>query len=95
MPHLARHVDDIAVIRSLYTTNLTHEPSVYMIQSGKMGPGRPVLGSWVTYGLGSVNQNLPAYVVLDDPDPPVLLKEPERLGDGLLRPEPRAEASSL
>ena len=60
-------VDDLAFIRSMYTTNLTHEPAVYMIQSGKMGPGRPTLGSWVVYGLGSENQNLPAYVVLDDP----------------------------
>jgi len=67
MPHLAGAVDDIAFIRSLYTTNLTHEPAVYLVQSGKMGPGRPVIGSWVVYGLGSENQNLPAYVVLDDP----------------------------
>jgi hypothetical protein len=67
MPHLAGVVDDLAFIRSMYTTNLTHEPAVYMIQSGKMGPGRPTLGSWVVYGLGSENQNLPAYVVLDDP----------------------------
>ena len=67
MPHLARHVDDIALIRSMYTTNLTHEPAIYIIQSGKNASGRPTLGSWVTYGLGSENQNLPAYVVLDDP----------------------------
>jgi hypothetical protein len=67
MPRLAGVVDDIAFIRSMVTTNLTHEPAVYLIQSGKMGPGRPVLGSWVVYGLGSENQNLPAYVVLDDP----------------------------
>ena len=44
MPHLARHVDDVAFIRSMHTTNLTHEPAVYLIQSGKMGPGRPTLG---------------------------------------------------
>lgn len=67
LPHLARHVDDIALIRSLYTTNLTHEPALYLIQTGRMGPGRPSLGSWVAYGLGTENQNLPAYVVLDDP----------------------------
>ncbi len=67
LPHLARHVDDLALIRSMFTTNLTHEPAIYLIQSGKMGPGRPTLGSWVVYGLGSENQNLPAYVVLDDP----------------------------
>jgi hypothetical protein len=67
MPHLAKVVDDIAFIRSMHTTNLTHEPAVYLVQTGKMGPGRPTLGSWVVYGLGSENQNLPAYVVLDDP----------------------------
>ena len=67
MPHLAGVVDDLAFIRSMFTTNLTHEPAVYLIQSGKMGPGRPTLGSWVVYGLGSENQNMPAYVVLDDP----------------------------
>lgn len=67
MPHIAKQVDNIALIRSMYTTNLTHEPAVYLIQSGKMAPGKPTLGSWVVYGLGSENQNLPAYVVLDDP----------------------------
>jgi hypothetical protein len=67
LPHLARQADDLALIRSMYTTNLTHEPALYLIQSGKMGPGRPTLGAWVVYGLGSENQNLPAYVVLDDP----------------------------
>jgi hypothetical protein len=67
LPHLAQQVDDLVLIRSMYTTNLTHEPAIYLIQSGKMGPGRPTLGSWVVYGLGSENQNLPAYVVLDDP----------------------------
>jgi Protein of unknown function (DUF1501) len=67
MPHLAGAVDDLAFIRSMYTTNLTHEPAIYLIQSGKMVPGRPAWGSWVVYGLGSENQNLPAYVVLDDP----------------------------
>ncbi len=67
MPHLAQQADDIALIRSMHTTNLTHEPAVYLIQTGKMGPGRPTLGSWVVYGLGSECQNLPAYVVLDDP----------------------------
>jgi hypothetical protein len=67
MPHLARQVDDIALIRSMHTTNLTHEPAIYLIQTGRMASGKPTLGSWVVYGLGSENQNLPAYVVLDDP----------------------------
>jgi hypothetical protein len=67
LPHLSRHVDDIALIRSLYTTNITHEPALYLMQTGHMPTGYPTLGSWVTYGLGSECQNLPAYVVLDDP----------------------------
>ncbi len=67
MPHFAGVVDEVAFIRSMHTTNITHEPAVYMIQSGKIAPGRPTIGAWVTYGLGSINQNLPAYVVLDDP----------------------------
>ena len=67
LSHLAERVDDIALIRSMYTTNLTHEPALYLMHSGRMLPGLPTLGAWVTYGLGSENQNLPAYVVLDDP----------------------------
>ncbi len=67
LPHIKQHVDDIALIRSLYTTNITHEPALYLIQSGHMPTGYPSLGSWVVYGLGSESQNLPAYVVLDDP----------------------------
>ncbi len=67
MPNLARHVDDIAFIRSMHTTNLTHETALYKIHTGRMFPGNPALGSWVVYALGSENQNLPAYVVLDDP----------------------------
>lgn len=67
LPKIAEHVDDIALIRSLYTTNITHEPALYLIQSGHMPSGYPTLGSWVVYGLGSECQNLPAYVVLDDP----------------------------
>jgi hypothetical protein len=67
MPHLATQVDKIALIRSMHTTNLTHEPALYKIHSGSEFTGHPSLGSWVSYGLGSENQNLPAYVVLDDP----------------------------
>lgn len=67
MPYLAKQVDDITMIRSMYTTNLTHEPALYKIQSGSEFTGHPSLGAWVSYGLGSENQNLPAYVVLDDP----------------------------
>jgi hypothetical protein len=67
MPHFAQQVDQVAIIRSMYSTNLTHEPALYKIQSGSEFIGRPTLGAWVSYGLGTENQNLPAYVVLDDP----------------------------
>jgi Protein of unknown function (DUF1501) len=67
LPNLSKQVDDIAMIHSMYTTNITHEPAIYIMQSGKMSPGRPTLGSWFVYGLGSECQDLPAYIVLDDP----------------------------
>lgn len=67
MPHLAQCVDDIAFIRSMHTTNLTHELALFKIHCGRMLPGLPSLGAWVTYGLGTENEDLPAYVVLDDP----------------------------
>jgi hypothetical protein len=67
LPHLAGCVDDITLIRSMYGEHFNHEPSLYLMHTGRTLPGRPSLGSWVVYGLGSENQNLPAYVVLDDP----------------------------
>jgi len=67
LPHLAKHVDDIALIRSMYTTAFNHSPALYIMHGGRLFPERPTLGAWVLYGLGSENQNLPAYVVLDDP----------------------------
>jgi hypothetical protein len=67
LPHLAECVDDLTLIRSMHTVNITHEPSIYKIQCGRMLPGLPTMGAWVTYGLGAENQNLPAYVVFDDP----------------------------
>jgi len=67
LPHIAQHVDDIAVIRSMFNSHPNHEPALYKIHSGQLLPGLPSLGAWVVYGLGSENQNLPAYVVLDDP----------------------------
>ena len=67
MPHLQKHVDRIAIIRSMYNSHPNHEPALFKIHSGRLLPGRPSIGAWVAYGLGSVNENLPAYVVLDDP----------------------------
>jgi len=63
-PHLAGCIDDLCVIRSMYTDNPNHEPSLLMMNSGNMQPIRPSLGSWLTFGLGTENQNLPGFVVL-------------------------------
>jgi hypothetical protein len=63
-PKLAKHADDLCVIRSMYTERPNHEPSLLMLNSGDKLPGRPSMGSWVTYGLGTENQNLPGFIVL-------------------------------
>jgi len=67
LPHLTGVVDEIAVIRSMFTTHPNHEPAIFKFQSGRIIQGLPTLGSWVVYGLGSENENLPAFVVLADP----------------------------
>lgn len=63
-PGIASHIDDICVIRSMYTERPNHEPSLMLLNTGDKFPGRPSMGSWLTYGLGTENQNLPGYVVL-------------------------------
>jgi hypothetical protein len=63
-PNVAKHVDDFAWIKSLYTESNDHVPALYQINTGIGRPGFPSAGSWVTYGLGSENQNLPGFVVL-------------------------------
>jgi hypothetical protein len=67
LPHTAGIVDDITLIRSMTTESVDHESALRLIHTGKVLAGRPTWGSWVIYGLGSENQNLPAYVVLSDP----------------------------
>jgi Protein of unknown function (DUF1501) len=63
-PHVGECVDDICFIRSLHTNLPIHESSLFMMNTGDIQPGRPSMGSWVTYGLGTENQNLPGFVVL-------------------------------
>src|SRR5207253_4013885 len=63
-PEVGACIDDICVLRSMYTDNPNHEPGLLMMNSGNMQPIRPSMGSWLTYALGSENQNLPGYVVL-------------------------------
>jgi len=66
LPYIARHADEIAVIRSMYTEHRNHEQALWMMHTGLTIAGRPSLGAWATYGLGTENQDLPAYVVLPD-----------------------------
>ncbi len=63
-PRLGSLIDDICVIRSMHTERPNHEPSLFMMNCGILLPGRPSMGSWITYGLGTENQNLPGYVVM-------------------------------
>ncbi len=65
-PHVRERMDDIAVVRGCYGDAFDHAPAIYLRNTGSQFPGRPCLGSWVTYGLGSENQNLPAFVVMSD-----------------------------
>lgn len=64
LPHMAGVVDDIAIVKSLHTEAINHDPAITFIQTGSEIPGRPSLGAWLSYGIGSPNQDLPAYVVL-------------------------------
>ena len=64
LPHTAKIVDDIAVIKTMNTDAINHDPAITFIQTGFQQPGRPSMGAWLSYGLGSENQNLPAFVVL-------------------------------
>lgn len=67
LPHTAKMADDICLINSMWTDHPNHDNALYKIHSGRLFMGYPTLGAWTTYGLGSANQNLPAYVVLNDP----------------------------
>ncbi|MEI8383289.1 MAG: DUF1501 domain-containing protein [Planctomycetota bacterium] len=67
LPEIARHADDLCVIRSMHGDSVNHPQSVYQMNTGSILMGRPSVGSWVSYGLGTENQDLPAFVVLPDP----------------------------
>ena len=64
LPWTAKMVDDMCFVRSMHTEAINHEPAITYIQTGNQVTGRPCLGAWVSYGLGSLNQNLPTFVVL-------------------------------
>ncbi|MGE0375614.1 MAG: DUF1501 domain-containing protein [Planctomycetaceae bacterium] len=64
LPHTARIVDDIAVVRSVHTEAINHDPAITFIQTGSQIAGRPSMGAWVAYGLGTMNRDLPTFVTL-------------------------------
>jgi len=63
-PHLAKQADKLCFIKSMVSDAVNHDPAIIFLNSGHQLPGRPVMGSWISYGLGSENQNLPAFIVL-------------------------------
>jgi hypothetical protein len=67
LPHTGSIADDITLIRSMSTGSVDHESALRIIHTGRFLAGLPTMGSWILYGLGSMNENLPAYVVLSDP----------------------------
>ncbi len=64
LPHTGQIMDELCLVRSMYTEPINHDPAVTFLLTGNQQPGRPTVGAWVAYGLGSVNKNLPEYVVL-------------------------------
>lgn len=67
LPHLSKLADDLCVLRSCHGDSVNHPQSVYQMNTGSILPGKPSLGAWVAYGLGTENQSMPAFVVLPDP----------------------------
>jgi len=74
MPHTAKIADELCFIKSMHTEAINHDPAITFFQTGSQQPGRPSIGSWLSYGLGSDNKNLPTFIVL--------------LSRGLIRPQP-------
>ncbi len=65
LPYMSKMADDLAIVRSMHTDAINHEPAITFLQSGRMIAGRPCIGSWLSYGLGSMNRDLPAFVVMN------------------------------
>lgn len=64
LPFTGRIIDELCIVRSMHTEAINHDPAVTLLQTGHQQPGRPSFGSWLSYGLGSANENLPTFVVL-------------------------------
>lgn len=67
LPHTAKVADDLCIVRSMFTEAINHDPAITFLQTGSQLSGRPSVGAWLSYGLGSDNQNLPSFVVLITP----------------------------
>ena len=65
LPNIAKMADDMAIVRSMHTEAINHEPAITFIQTGRMIAGLPCIGSWLSYGLGSMNRDLPTFVVMN------------------------------
>ena len=83
LPHMATCADDLCVVRSLYSDGLNHSGGVCQMNTGSIFAGRPSLGAWVTYGLGTENENLPAFVVMED-NPGKVVNGPRNWGAGFM-----------
>jgi hypothetical protein len=84
LPHTAKLVDELCVVRSMHTEAINHGPGMTFMQTGSQLPGRPSIGSWLSYGLGSQNTNLPAFVVLVSNKPPDQPLQVRLWGSGFL-----------
>ena len=82
LPYTARMVDDLTIIKSTNTDAINHEPAIMLMNTGNMNPGKPCLGSWLAYGLGSMNDNLPTFMVLQTKVNPRRTISPYRLACG-------------
>ena len=67
LPHISKKADDLCVLRSVHGDSVNHPQSIYQMNTGSILMGKPSLGSWVSYGLGTENHNMPAFVVMPDP----------------------------
>ena len=83
LPHLGTCADDLAVIRSCVADSANHSSGVCQMNTGSIFPGRPSLGAWVSYGLGTENQNMPAFVIIQD-DPATIINGPRNWGSGFM-----------
>src|SRR6188768_3129567 len=83
LPQMATCADDLCVVRSLYSDGLNHSGGVCQMNTGSILAGRPSLGAWVNYGLGTENENLPAFVVMED-NPGKVVNGPKNWGAGFM-----------